>query len=60
MTAKNEDKRAAFDFFMTATPEEVKDLGWRIGEKLDSFSVEDFMDAILKPFAVGMMEGKGK
>ena len=47
----------AFDFFMKALPEEIKDLGWRIGEKLDSFFMDDFMVEIIQPFILGIVEG---
>jgi hypothetical protein len=49
-----------FDFFMTATKEDIKNLGWRLGEKNDSFtSKEDFEIEYIMPLLEGMQEGNG-
>ena len=54
------DNRAAFDFFLSATAEEIEELGWRIGEKLDDYFGDDFIKNILNPFIIGVRKGSGR
>ncbi len=54
---KTELSCAAFEFFWSATPEEIQSLGWRIGEKYDSCFQDDFIRIIIKPFVQGIASG---
>ncbi len=54
---EEKNNQDAFDFFMSAKPDEIKNLGWRIGEKLDTYFTDDFIDEIIEPFVQGINEG---
>ena len=47
----------AFDFFEEAAPEDIKTLGWRIGEKNDLMFSDDFINEIIAPFITGIVKG---
>jgi len=46
----------AFNFFMSANLKEIYELGWRFGEKRDSFIYEDFKE-MLDALEEGMKDG---
>lgn len=53
----HKDNQEAFEFLFTATTRDIYELGWRIGEKWDSASTDDFLDFLIVPFLQGIVDG---
>ncbi len=51
---KSKSNIPAFNFFMVAKEQDIVDLGWRIGEKLDSINP---WEEIIIPLCKGIIEG---
>jgi len=47
----------AFDFLIIATPEEIEEIGWRLGEKLDGSDADDLISRYLAPLLAGLEKG---
>ena len=50
----------AFDFLIIATPEEIEEIGWRLGEKLDGSDADDLISRYLAPLLAGLEKGSSQ